>query len=176
MTDERVGWGTVRYRRALQILAALVAALLVTYGVGYTIFPPLLVPIGCAGLSEEVVEVAPNGEFNLTYSAEAGALTVTYSEGPTLPAHRVTRIEIRTSMQGGQAEREYSWAEADGEYPVRPGDSITIENASVAGRPLEPGDVVRVIWHGRWEDPAPDYCPEDHDSVGSATLAKLIVE
>lgn len=69
----------------------------------------------------------------------------------------------------------YTWAGAGGEYPIQNGDSATIQNPTVAERSVAPGDTVRVVWHGTWDDPEPEYCPHEGPD-GTSTLAEQEIE
>lgn len=149
--------------RNLYLVAVLV---LVYFVLGYTVVPAFLVPFGCTGiLGDEAVQYAPSASFNITYDDQAGSLTVRHTGGSTLPADRTDELLIRLTTSNDRTN--YTWAEAGGSFPVRDGDSLTLSDVS-----LRDGDVVRIEWIGSWPDPQPNYCPNDHPTAGSVTLAK----
>lgn len=148
----------VRSRRTLVVGVSLVLGYVV---LGYTILPHLLIPVGCeGGYGDLAVVYTPNAEFNISYDSAAAAVTVNHTGGDTLPAARTDTLELQ--IESTNHTRTYSWTAAGGSFPVRPGDSVTITDASVNGRQLMTGDDLRVYWAGEWPDPQPNYCPNDH--------------
>ena len=163
----RLASALTTHRISLFALAVVVAYLLV----GYTAVPPLLVPLGCEGFGDDAVGYSPSTGFDVAYSGANASLTVTHAGGDVLPAKRVESLDITVTREDERVAR-YTWAGSGGSYPVHPGDSLTVQNATVNGNPLADGDTIRVVWTGTWPDDTPDYCPNSHPVSGSATLAR----
>lgn len=121
---------------------------------GFIYAPMLLAPIGCSP-TDQAVGYAPATSFNISYAAETSDLKVTQTGGDTLPAERTDAPLVRLYTTDSQVVRNYTWTDVGGQYPVRIGDSVTVQNPTVDGRPLADGDVVRVIWSGTRGAPTP---------------------
>lgn len=129
---------------------------------------------------------SPDTDFSVSFDADAGALTVTHAGGDSV-SDRTTRQLSVVVVDGNTANRErVVWvADSSGEtkrgvgYPVRSGDSLTVDDPSVdsdgdesyldgdrsVGFYLASGDSVRVVWEGSLRG-----------SVRSVTLANATVE
>lgn len=148
-------------------LAVFGSGLAVLFLLAVTVLTPGFVP-GCQ-------DNAPTGPVaSLDISDENGTLVVMLAEGH-IPEDGTRHLDARVSP-GGRWEDRTSYQLLGPNEGAEHGDSLTVENATVAGRELQAGDVVRVIWYGYDLDPRPAYCPGDEGrSPIEATLGKFVV-
>lgn len=151
---------------------AVVAILVGYWVVGYAVYPFLLAPLG---RDPEPLAYGPSAAINISYSHSTGDLTVTEQAGDTFTATETNRVEIRITPLDGP-DTVYLWSDVGGTYPIQPGDSVTISNATVDGRSLASGDIVRVVWYGPNTGQGPVYCPYRGEETLDATLANWPIE
>jgi hypothetical protein len=149
-------------------MVAVTLAVIVYAVAGYTVFPALLAPFGCTGAAGDLaVGHAPNTSFDIGYDADNASLSVRHAGGATLTAERTERLQVSITVQ--ESQRSVAWAEAGGRFPVQRGSTVRISDTRI-----ENGSAVRVEWRGSWPDPQPNYCPNNHPTATSVTLAKRV--
>jgi len=123
---------------------------------------------------EDIASHTPAIQLNVSYDDTSRSLTIVNEIGDRLPENysgSVT-VQIRPTGSDTYTNRYVLASNSVGGYPIRSGDWWTFGNASVNGRPLSKGDVVRIHYTGPSE--LPSYCP--NRSKKEATLAKYVVE
>jgi hypothetical protein len=134
-----------------------------------TVLPAYLLP-GCG-------PHAPTGPTaNADISLENDTLVVELTDG-SIPADGTRHLDAVVAPQDGEFEdrTEYRLLGPEG-GTADLGTTFTVANPTVDGRPLDDGDVVRLVWYGYDLHPRPSYCPRnDGPSRIRATLSKWTV-
>jgi hypothetical protein len=120
-------------------------------------------------LDDELRRDSPGADFSVSFDAEAGALTVEHAGGDPIVDRTTERLSVAVLDGSTGTSEDVVWvSDAPGAakrgvgYPVRPGDSLTVDDPSVdsngdgsyldaersVGFYLESGDSVRVVWTG----------------------------
>jgi hypothetical protein len=148
---------------------------LVVFGFVLTVLLVLAVTVLTSGFVPGCQDNAPMSPATaIEISYEDTTLRVTIAEGH-IPVDGTRHLDAVVSP-GGTWENRTSYRLLGPDEGAEHGDSLTVENATVAGRELQEGDVVRVIWYGYDLDPRPAYCPGDEErSVLRTTLGKFVV-
>ncbi|WP_276258543.1 hypothetical protein [Haloglomus litoreum] len=157
-------------RRRLAVVALVVCYLVsVPVLVHATVLPAYLLP-GCGPHAP----TAPTAGADI--ALENDTLVVDLTDG-SIPADGTRHLDaVVVPQDGGVEDRtEYRLLGPDGGR-ADAGTTFTVANPTVDGRPLEDGDVVRVVWEGYDLHPQPSYCPGDEGrSRIRTTLAKWTV-
>lgn len=152
---------------------------------------PLVVGIGCLTLvalllvssgtvtgacDENLAFAGPDTTFSIVHQQSTSDVVVTHQKGETLTADRTDELFVTIRTADSDNSTRYSLAVTPEGYPVSSGDRFTIQDATVAGRTLAEGDVIRVVWRGS-EKPLPSYCLTDRgDEPSSMVLERYVVE
>jgi hypothetical protein len=126
------------------------------YILGVSIFPQLLVPIGCSGeLGTKHAPTIPTTEFNVSYEASSETLTVRHVGGDTLYTNTTKQITI--IVERWSNVQRGSWRSVGGTYPIAKGSHVSISNISKASNTTA---IVRIQWTGQLGDQSeyPPYC------------------
>lgn len=155
---------------------AIAGGILVGYfGLGYTVVPELLIPLGCSGgIGDLAVGYMPNATFDIQHDDQRDSLTVTHLGSDVLPASRTDRLYVR--MRDGE-ERTVNWTAAGGAFPVKEGDAVTITGFNDPSPGANETEIA-VIWQGTWpadETPYPVYCPR-HGTTANPNRVSLAKE
>ena len=131
-----------------------------------TVLPAYLLP-GCGAHAPSV----PAAGADITLENDTLSVELT---GESIPADGTRHLDAVVTPRGGDWESGTNYrllGPDDG--PADAGTTFTVEDPTVAGRPLDDGDVVRIVWYGYDLRPQPSYCPGDEGrSRISSTLAK----
>lgn len=109
---------------------------------------------GLATSTGEGTPVAPLVNWTLSLDVDREAATVTHDTGEPITAERTDRVElVRTTAPDHPIPTDATltptstprvvrttWRETGGDYPITPGDSVTVE--------ATPGDTLSVWWYG----------------------------
>jgi len=120
-------------------------------------------------LDDELRRDSPGADFSVSFDAETGTMTVEHAGGDPIADRTTERLSVVVLDGSTGANEEVVWvSDSPGAtqrgvgYPVRPGDSLRIDDPSVDGDGdgsyldaersvgfyLESGDSVRVVWTG----------------------------
>ncbi|QLH84388.1 hypothetical protein [Halosimplex pelagicum] len=120
-------------------------------------------------LDDELRRDSPGADFSVSFDADAGALTVEHAGGDAITDRTTERLSVAVLDGSTGTSEEVVWVSDSPSatkrgvgYPVRPGDSLTVDDPSVdsngdgsyldaersVGFYLESGDSVRVVWTG----------------------------
>ncbi|QPV62364.1 hypothetical protein I7X12_16715 [Halosimplex litoreum] len=120
-------------------------------------------------LDDELRRDSPGADFSVSFDSQTGTMTVEHAGGDPIVDRTTERLSLVVLDGSTGTTEEVVWvSDAPGAtkrgvgYPVRPGDSLTIDDPRVdsdgdgsyldaersVGVYLESGDSVRVVWTG----------------------------
>jgi hypothetical protein len=142
------------------------------YILGVSLFPQLLIPIGCSGeMGTKHAPTIPTTEFKVSYGASSDTLTVRHTGGDTLYTNTTEQITITVERSSNVQRR--SWRSAGGTYPIAKGSHVSISDISKANNSTA---IVRVQWTGNLRNypDYPPYCPGSNgaERTNTGTLAR----
>lgn len=122
--------------------------------------------------SDNLAVDGPVADFAISYNETTNTVTVRYIEGDTFTAVWTESIFVLVSAADNNATKRYRLISTASDFPVTPGDEVTIGNVTIAGRPITGGDILRITWYGS-EQPLPAYCLNSRDGESiNLTLAE----
>jgi hypothetical protein len=121
----------------------------------------------------DLAATAPAESFEIQHEDDRLVVTRT---GGRIPADDTRSLELVVRAPDGDGPGSTYSLVGPNDPAIKDGDRFTVENATVAGRPLRDGDVVRIVWRGYDLDGRPFFCPAPEErSRVSATMAKWVV-
>lgn len=120
-------------------------------------------------LDDELRRDSPGADFSTSFDAETGTMTVEHAGGDAITDRTTERLSVVVLDGSAGTSESVVWVsdspgttERGAGYPIRPADSLTIDDPSVdsdgdgsyldaersVGFYLESGDSVRVVWTG----------------------------
>jgi hypothetical protein len=112
---------------------------------------------------------SPDADFAVSFDSDVGALTVEHAGGDSISDRTTERLSVVVVDESTGNSETVVWVrdrggptKRGGEYPVRAGETLTVDDPSVdadgdesyldgdrsVGFYLESGDSVRVVWNG----------------------------
>lgn len=150
LRDERGAVGAERVVAWLLVVLAIAFAVAVVSGPGAT-----------------VASGSPDATFDASYDGASNTLRIEHVGGDAIRRGATSSLVVVVSDADSDNRRNVTWV-ADGDdgaaaYPVEPGDSIAVDDASVdadddgnvfdanatVGFTLDADDAARVVWRGR---------------------------
>jgi hypothetical protein len=135
----------------------------------------LAVVVGFGTLSgpcDEFTLRGASGTFEIT--AQDGTVTATLTEG-RIPADGTRHLDLVVTPGENGNETAYRLVGPNA-TAVEPTEQFVVRDATVDGRPIREGDVLRVVWYGYDLHRAPAFCPSREPPARTrSTLAKATV-
>ncbi|MFD1588168.1 hypothetical protein ACFR9U_14390 [Halorientalis brevis] len=139
-------WITPRLKIA--VVAACILALGGFYLTGNYLYSPC---------QDTLAFSAPVVDMNVSYESSTGAIDVTYHSGDELTAELTEGLSLVILDSETDAKSTYSLANSSADFPITPGRTFHLTNATVNNQPLTLGDEIVVVLHTH-ETPLPGYC------------------
>lgn len=143
-----------------------------------TVVALLLVSSGTVtgACGDDLAFAGPNTNFSITHQQTTSDVVITHQRGETLTADRTDELYVMIRATGSDNRTRYSLADTPEAFPISSGDQFTIQKATVDGRTLTEGDVIKVVWRGS-EKPLPSYCLTNRvNESSSMVLEQYIIE
>ncbi len=121
---------------------------------------------------DDLAFTGPNTTVSIVHQQTTNAVVITYQKGEPLTPERTEELFVTIHAADGDNTTSYSLTGTPEAFPVSSGDRFTIRNATVGGRLLAAGDVIRVVWRGS-ENPLPSYCLTTRGPGSTSMVLKL---
>jgi len=119
---------------------------------------------------------APVADMNVSYDSSTGAIDVTYHSGDELTAELTENLSLVIHDFETRATSTYSLANSSADFPITPGRTFRLTNATVNNQSLTPGDEIIVVLHTH-ETPLPGYCRNSRtDNTLRLGIGRMTIE